>query len=75
MNDVKVYTAPSARMLVLVPEENLAVGDWRFGSFEDDWWYHGYKQGTDTAASSVGITKNGAWAEDGYTLNSSSSSS
>lgn len=66
MNKEKVYTAPSAEMLILVPQENLAA--WEFGN--SSWKIkNGYFSGENTAS---GVAINGTmtdWAEDGYTLN------
>ena len=73
----KIYTAPSAEMLLLVPKERLAAFDWKFS---DQKWYNGYIPATNAAngASAVGIVngglgiENSAWAEDGYTIKKSS---
>lgn len=73
MNNIKVYTAPSAEMLLLVPVETLAASEWGFGKWNGGTWHSGTFKDT---ASGVGIVNGGlgtsAWAEDGYTLNKSS---
>lgn len=74
MNNIKVYTAPSAEMLLLVPVETLAASDWGFNSWNGKW--HQNTTFSQDTASGVGIVNGGlgtsAWAEDGYTLNKSS---
>ena len=73
MNNVKVYTPPSAEMIVLFPEENLAAVDWKFNHWGGT-WYDGYQPKIETTASTVGIINGGTgyaepnWETDGFTL-------
>lgn len=68
MNREKVYTAPSAEMLLLVPTEELA-GTWGYNSWKD--WTNGLIEPTQqNPASGVGVIYSDKWPEDGYKLNS-----
>lgn len=75
-----VYAAPSAEFLVFAPSEKLALNDrgFGFGSYSGKWYQGIIEPNTvGNSASGLGII-NGAdgkgWLEDGYTLNSDSSS-
>ena len=71
MKNRKVYTAPSAELLLLAPAETLAANSqWGYGSWNGLWKNQGtFSQGK---ASGVGIVNGGlnesTWADDGYTL-------
>lgn len=73
MNREKVYTAPSAEVVLLMPAEELA-GTWGFNEHS---WHDGFfttKDANDNPASGVGIYGGSyKWAEDGYTYNGSTS--
>lgn len=59
MNNQKVYTAPSAEYLLLMPKEHVALGEWAFGS-DNSAWFNRYKPSEETgAASALGIINGG----------------
>ena len=72
MNNRKVYTAPTAEVVLLAPAETLAAWDWSFNSV----WKSGYVQGSGNVYSAVGIINGGAgldgdsglWPEDGFVI-------
>ena len=68
MNQTKIYTAPSADVVLMVPCEQIAAKDWKFGST----WHDGYFTfGTaPNTASGVGIQDDFTYTEgaDGYTI-------
>lgn len=66
MNNVKAYAAPSAEMIWLIPDADIAANDYQFGS---PWKPPGYFSSTNNNASGVAIYGVGeGWAEDGYTF-------
>ena len=69
MNREKVYTAPSAEMLLIVPAEELAGN----GTWGCRGWHKNeiFKTEGDNPASGLGVFQGNYWAEDGYTLNNS----
>ena len=71
MNHIKVYSAPSAEVMLLVPTEDLAAS-WIFN--QKGWKENGLFQQSQTDPMS-GVAINGGfpnWTEDGYTLNNQS---
>ena len=69
MNREKVYTAPSAEVVLLMPAEELTAGKWGF-----DQWHAGFFTTDDSnPTSGVGVIYSDKWPEDGYTYNSSTS--
>ena len=68
MKNRKVYTAPSAELLLLAPAETLAANSqWGYNNWSGLWKNQGtFSQGN---ASGVGIVVSSEWEEDdGYTL-------
>ena len=70
MNREKVYTAPSAEVVLLMPAEELA-GTWGFNEHS---WHAGFFTTDDSnPTSGVGVIYSDKWPEDGYTYNGSTS--
>lgn len=64
----KEYVPPTAEVILLAPDENLAAWDWGFQSP----WKQGYLPATEEVASAVGVINGGlttsAWGDDGFTI-------
>jgi len=70
MKKKKIYIAPEAELLLLIPHEDLAAKEFRFGdTFAGNWF-----SGLNTMGSAFGIINGGAgldesfWEEDGFVI-------
>ena len=63
MNDTrKEYIPPEAEIIILAPDENLALWDWEFCD------YNWNTAGVNKTASAVVVNGGLTWAEDGFVL-------
>lgn len=65
MDQIKVYTAPSADVVLMMPGEPIAAKDYGFGySWRGNGWFP-FQSETETGS---GVAINGPFEDNGYTI-------